>query len=202
MINKIQNKTLKILLVVITLFATLWVQAPRLVDPFRVDEDFRNVYWMNKFQEEGLFPKDQLRGNTYTILDLPWGELPLDFTSLGYSLIFYTASFLVPPTLFSKMIPFLLLPLTVLILFDYGKSLGGRKVGVTVALGFAFFNLASASTLSVVSGFHRAFACSLVILLLFFLQRRKPVAAAATVFISALIYPPMFLLGLATSGSY
>lgn len=202
MIIKIQNRTLKILLVIIVIFDTLWVQWPRLADPFRVDEDFRTFYWMNKFQEEGLFPNDQLRGNTYTIFNLPWGELPLDFASLGYHLIFYAASFLVPPTLFSKLIPFVLIAITVFVLFDYGKSLAGRNVGVAVALGFAFFNLASATSLSVVSGLQRGFACSLIILLLFYLQHNKPVAAAAIVFVSALIYPPMFLLGLATAGLY
>jgi hypothetical protein len=62
-------------LVIVSLLAVLWLQAPRLVDRFQVDEDFRSFYWMNNFQDPALFLDDQLRGDDYTIIRLPWGAL-------------------------------------------------------------------------------------------------------------------------------
>ncbi|MEA3375496.1 MAG: hypothetical protein U9R72_04785 [Chloroflexota bacterium] len=202
MIRDNNHRNLKIVLIAVSLLATLWVQAPRLADPFRVDEDFRTFYWMNKFQEEGLYPNDQLRGHTYVTVRLPWGELPLYFPSLGYDLLFYVASFFVFPPLFSKLLPFLLMPVMVWYLFEYGMSVGGRDPATVLAAGFVFLNVASSTALSVTSGFQRGFACPLMVALLYYLHRRRPRAAAATVFVSALIYPPVFLLGAATSGLF
>ena len=96
----------RIVLVAVSLLAILWLQGPRLGDEFRVDEDFRSFYWMNKFQDPALFPNDQLRGYLYTNIHLDGRELPLYFHSLGYELLFYVASFFVTPVFFSKILPF------------------------------------------------------------------------------------------------
>ena len=190
----------KLILIVISLLAVLWLQLPRLVDPFQVNEDFRSFYWMNKFQEPGLFPNDQLRGDSYTTIHLPWGELPLYFYSLGYDLLFYLVSFLLPPVLFSKLLPFILMPVTVWYLMNYGATIRGRDTGVVLALLFIFLNLASPSSLSVIHGLQRSFACTLMIALLYYLHDEQYRAAAVVIVLCALIYPPMFLLGLATWG--
>ena len=188
----------RILLVIVALLAVLWLQLPRLMDPFQVDEDFRSFYWMNKFQDSGLFPNDQLRGEQYTTVSLPWGELPLYFYSLGYDLLFYLASFVVTPVLFSKLLPFFVMPVTVWYLFEYGKMVRGKKTGVVLALGFLFLNLASPTSLTILSGLQRSFATSLIIALLYYFRRGQSHSVAIVVFLSALIYPPIFLLGLAT----
>lgn len=193
---------MKFVLIALSLLAILWVQAPRLADPFRVDEDFRSFYWMNKFQEQGLYPNDQLRGHTYLTIRLPWGDLPLHFPSLGYSLLFYLASFFVSPPVFNKLLPLVLTPIMVWYLFEYGTSVGGRESATILTAGFVFLNLASSTAISVVSGFQRSFACPLMVALLYYLHHSKPLVAATAVFVSALIYPPMFLLGAATSGLF
>jgi len=193
----------RIVLVIVSLLAILWLQAPRLGDEFRVDQDFRTFYLMNKFQDPALFPNDQLRGYRYVNIHLPGGgDLPLYFYSLGYWLLFYAASFLMTPTFFSKILAFVVLPITVWYLFEFGQSARGRGTGVALATGFMFLNLASPSSISVIPGLQRSFACSLIIVLIYYLHRQKYTGAAAVVLLSALIYAPMFVLAVTTWGLF
>jgi hypothetical protein len=72
------------------LFEVLWLQAPRLGDEYRFDQDFRSFCVINQFQDPTLFPNDQLTSQRYVYVPLPGGgELPLHFYSLGYWLLFY-----------------------------------------------------------------------------------------------------------------
>ena len=185
---------IRIVLVVVSLLAVLWIQAPRLADEYRVDEDFRTFYWMNKFQDSSIFPNDQLQ-RYYVSLDLPWGTVPITFYSLGYGLLFYAASFAVTPILFSKILPFFLMSITVWYLYEFGRSVRDRPTGIVLALGFLFLNLASSSAISIANGLQRSFATTLIIALIFYLHRRSYGAAAVVLVLSALIYPPMFALG-------
>jgi hypothetical protein len=144
-----------------------------------------------------------LRGYRYVNIHLPGGgDLPLYFYSLGYWLLFYAASFLMTPTFFSKILAFMVLPVTVWYLFEFGQSARGRGTGVALAAGFMFLNLASPSSISVVTGLQRSFACSLIIVLIYYLHRQKYTGAAVIVLLSALIYAPMFVLAVATWGLF
>lgn len=193
----------RIVLVIVSLFAILWLQAPRFGDEFRVDQDFRTFYLMNKFQDPALFPNDQLRGYRYVNIHLPGGsDLPLYFYSLGYWLLFYAASFLMTPTFFSKILAFVLLPITVWYLFGFGQLARDRSTGVALAAGFMFLSLASPSSTSIVTGLQRSFACSLIIALIYYLHRQKYSGAALVVLLSTLIYAPMFVLAVATWGLF
>jgi hypothetical protein len=185
-----------------SLFAVLWLQAPRLGDEFRVDGDFRSFYWMNKFQDPALFPDDPLGRLSYADINLPWGNLPLTFYSLGYGLLFYAASFLMTPIFFSKILAFVLLPVTVWYLLEFGQSARDRGTGVALAAGFLLLNLASPSSISIVTGLQRSFACSLIIVFIYYLHRRKYSGAAVVVLLSTLIYPPMFVLAVVTWGLF
>jgi hypothetical protein len=199
------NKRLnwRAVLIIVSLFAVLWLQAPRLGDELRVDQDFRSFYWMNKFQDPALFPNDQLRGYSYTSIHLPGGgDLLLYFYSLGYGLLFYAASFFVTPVFLSKILAFLVLPITVWYLFDFGQLAYDRVTGTALAAGFMFLNLASPSSISVIPGLQRSFACSLTIVFIYYLHRQKYIRAAVVVLLSTLIYPPMFVLAVATWGIF
>lgn len=193
------QQKLKAVLIAVALLAALWVQAPRLSDPFRLDEDFRLLYWTNKFHEQGLFPTAERLGQTYVELHFPWGSAPLDLASPAYSLLLYAGSFIVAPRVFVDWLPFLLIAMTVWYLFEYGMAIGGRREATILAVGFSLLNLSSPTSLTVVSGLQRGFACSLMIALLYYLRRRDPWGTAATILVSALIYPPAFLLAAATS---
>jgi hypothetical protein len=185
----------RIWLIIVSVVAVGWLQSPRLGDDFRVDEDFRAFYWMNKFQDPALFPNHTVG---YTLLRLPWGDVPVTFYSLGYGLLFYAASFAIPPILLSKLLPFGLMPLTVWYLFEFGQASHQRRTDIVLALVFLFFNLASSSSISIANGLQRSFAATLIIALLYYLQRQKYLAAALVMVLSALIYAPMCALGLAT----
>lgn len=192
----------RIVLTIMSLLAVLWLQAPRFVDEFRVDGDFRSFYWMSKFQDPALFPDDPFGSYSYTDIRLPWGDLPLDFYSLGYGLLFYAASFLMTPIFFSKILAFVLLPITVWYLLEFGQSARDRGTGVALAAGFMFLNLASPSSISIVTGLQRSFACSLIIVFIYYLHRRKYSGAAVVVLLSTLIYAPMFVLAAVTWGLF
>jgi hypothetical protein len=193
----------QIVLVIVSLFAILWLQAPRLADEFGVDQDFRTFYLMNKFQDPALFPNDQLRGYRYVNIHLPGGgDLSLYFYSLGYWLLFYAASFLMTPIFFSKILAFMVLPIIVCYLFGFGQLARDRSTGVALAAGFMFLSLASPSSISIVTGLQRSFACSLIIALIYYLHRQKYTGAALVVLLSTLIYAPMFVLAVATWGLF
>jgi len=198
MFHVIKTLDQRVFLIALSLLAVLWLQAPNLTDEFIVIEDFGSFYWMNQFQESGLFPNDQLRGHTYTTVQFLGGDLPLYFPSLGYGLLFYLASFLVHPILFAKLLPFLLAPVTVWYLFAYGTSARDRSTGAILAIGFLFLILASPNSLSLMTGLQRSFALPLMIALLYYLHLRKYVMATVIVVLSALLYPPVFLLAVAT----
>ncbi|MBN1991846.1 MAG: hypothetical protein JW953_04030 [Anaerolineae bacterium] len=195
----IKRLDVRLILIIISLLAVAWLQAPRLADEFRVDEDFRTFYWMHKFQDPSLFPNYSLG---YTTIRLPWADVPVTFYSLGYSLLFYGASFFVSPVLFSKIVPFFLAPVTVLYLFEFGRLARGRNSGIVLVLGFIFFNLASSSGISIVNGLQRSFATPLVIALIYYLHRQKYIAAAVVILLSALIFAPVFALGVAIWGVF
>lgn len=198
-IKSLKGLKTEFILIVISLLAVAWLQVPRLGDEFRVDEDFRSFYWMNKFQDGELFP-DYSRG--YTEIHLPWGAIPVTFKSMGYGLLFYLASFFVTPIFFSKLLPFFLMPLTVLYLFKFGKLTMGRNTGIVLALGFLFFNLASSSAISIANGLQRSFALTLIIILVYYLHCQKYIATLIALVLSALIYAPVFALGAVIWGIY
>jgi hypothetical protein len=188
-----------VLLLIGTLIAVFWFQLPKLTDPYKVAEDFRSFYWMNKFQEPGLYPNDQLRGSTYRRINLPWDQdVPIYLPSLGYGLLFYAASFFVSPLLFSKILPFLLGLTTVWYLYQYGKSLQDTRIGISLAVGFLSINLISPTSTTILSGFQRAFALPLMIALLYHLHQKQFTTSAIVIVASALIYPPIFLLASGT----
>jgi hypothetical protein len=180
----------------------LWLQVPRLVDEFQVEEDFRTFYWMNKFQDPALFPDDRFRGNAYTHLHLAGRDLILTFYSIGYGLLFYAASFFITPVTFSKILAFFVVPITAWYLLKFGQSVRNRNTGLALAAVFTLLNLASPTSISIIPGLQRSLACSLIIPLIYYLHHQKYKAAAITIWLSALFYPPMFALGVIIWGLF
>ncbi|MCP4367644.1 MAG: hypothetical protein GY797_05960, partial [Deltaproteobacteria bacterium] len=183
-----------LLLVAVSFVAILWLQAPRLFDPFQVDQDFRWYYKLHQFQDHTLF-SDTGPFPAINVLGL---ELPLFFKGLGYGILFYLAGFFTTLVFFSKLLVFIVFPLTVIYLFEFGRNARDRNTGLILALLFLFLNLASPSSTSIVPGLQRSFGASLVIVQIYYLQRQKYVGAAVAVVISALIYAPMFVFGVVT----
>jgi len=195
----IKNLDIRIILVIVSLLAVAWLQIPRLADAFVVDEDFRSFYWMNKFLDPELFPN---RFYGYMMINLFGKDLIIMPKSLGYGFLFYLVSLFVTPMIFSKILPFFLMPITILYLFEFGKLARDRRTGVALALGFLFINLASSSAISIANGLQRSFALTFIIALIYYLHRRKYRAAAVVIVISALVYPPAMVLAVATWGLF
>jgi hypothetical protein len=197
------KKLLKIYfwLTLISMIGVAWLQWPRLGDPYRVDEDFRSFYWFAKFQSPELFPNDPDIGTSYVEISMPWGKpFQTSIYSSGYDFLFYAVSFMVEPVLFSKLLPFILMPITVLYLFEFGRLLRDRNTGLVLGIGFLLFNLAASSSVSVVNGLQRSFALTFVIALLYYLQAQKYKSAIVATLVAALFYPPVCVLMLATWG--
>jgi hypothetical protein len=57
----------QISLIVFSLLATSWLQAPRLGDEFQVDQDFRTYHWISNFHDPALFPDDPTSDSTYVM---------------------------------------------------------------------------------------------------------------------------------------
>lgn len=201
--DKKSLKKIYLWLILVSIIGVAWLQWPRLADYHRVDEDFRSFYWFAKFQNPELFPRDPDAGSRYLEILMPWGSSVLTSVySLGYDLLFYAASFVIEPILFSKLLPFVLMPVTVLYLFEFGRLVRDRNSGLVLGIGFLLFNLAASSAVSVVNGLQRSFALTFVIALLYYLQAQKYKSAIVATLVAAFFYPPACVLMLATWGLF
>ena len=188
----------RVVLIAVSLLSALWLQAPRLLDEFQCDEDFRSFYEMNRYQDASLYP----RVGPLTTVRLPWGDVPVQYPRPAYGLLFYAASAFASPILFSKLIGLVLVLVCVWHLYGFGLAVRGRSTGTILALGYTFLNLASPTSLSVLSGLPRSFASPLIIVLVHYLYRRKRFGAVIAVAMCAAFYVPSFLLAMATWGLY
>ncbi|MCB0193887.1 MAG: hypothetical protein KDJ65_18195 [Anaerolineae bacterium] len=187
--------TWPIILIVISVLAVLYLQLPQLTDPYRVDGDFRSYYWMNKFQDPSLFPVDPLNRASYVTFNLFGLPVPLILTSLGYGLLFYAGSFFFTPLVFSKLLAFIVLPISTLYLYQFGRSAKSESTGVALAIGFILIVLASPSSTSILPGLQRFWALSLVIPVIYYLYRQQYLATSVALLVCVLLYAPMSLLG-------
>ena len=173
--------------------AVLW---PKLTDWYRVPGDVRTFYWMAKFQDPALFTYDGfLNNNRLAQIDI-WGYPFLLYpTSLGYSLLFYVASFFIEPILFGKLLFLFLVPFSVIFLFKLGKKITeDDKAAFILSLLFVYFNVPCSTAMSVASGLQRSFALPLLIVFIYYLYVNKHRLAALFIPIAALIYIPNALL--------
>ncbi|MCB0208378.1 MAG: hypothetical protein KDJ52_03585 [Anaerolineae bacterium] len=191
-----------ITLIVVSMLAVLYLQLPQLTDPYRVDGDFRSYYWMTKFDDPSLFPIDPTNQASYVTVNLFGTPVPLILTSLGYGLLFYTGSFFFTPLLFSKLLAFVVLPLSALYLYQFGLRAKNRATGVALAVGFILLILASPSSTSILPGLQRSWALSLIIPVVYYLHQQRYLAAGVTLLVCVLLYAPMFLLGAICWGFY
>ena len=196
-----KSKYTIITLIIISLFAILWIQIPNLVDEYRVDEDMRYFYQLNKFQDQDLYPNHYMRSiltiKTINIFDK---SVDIFLNCPGYGLLFFLGSFLFSPTTFIKIIPIFVLPITVFIIFQFGRSIRNVKTGLTLAMLFIIFNLASPSSLSIGTGLPRAFVLPVLMAQLYFLYKRRYFLALGTTLFGTSIYPPLFLINLVVWG--
>lgn len=178
------NRYLLIALLVAFLLA-LFVQMPLLRDPHLLEPDFRNFYLAFRVTDPALFPGQQL------------GRLEL--ASPLYTGLLWGASLLMSPVLFSKLLIFPLLLVSVYFVFRLGEQVRDAGTGLAMSLGFVVFNLAADTELSVAGGVQRSFAIPLLLALLHFLIYRRQWWVVLVVLLTGLVYLPLLPVAALTS---
>ncbi len=192
-----EEKHAKKLLWIILAFALiliLFVQYPSLVDDDKVQDDARqHLYWMSAFHDNELFKNDFITEWQTRRFELDGFVFVYDYKNIGFSVLYYIASFAITPVLFNKILPFFLVLISAYFAFRTGKILSGTASGLLLAFTFLVFNL-NPSGFSISQGFQRSFAYPLLFAFLYLLIGRRYVKAAVITIAGFMIYPMVSLI--------
>ncbi len=183
------------------LIAIIAIQWPRISDPYVIEDDFRNQYWMHLFDDNELFQAPD-RFIDEWIYKLPLGDqnLIIFTSSPAYSLIFQLFNQFIPFMLFAKLLIFPLTLFSVYYVFRIGEDLSNSRSALYLSLGFIVIALASTTTISTTAGLQRTFTFPLLLAFIYYLMVGRDRAALIVVFLAGVFYPPMFILCAATYG--
>jgi hypothetical protein len=163
--------------------ATLYAEWRIISDPLVFQTDAQiHEFWMRRFQDADLF-QDPL---TTALLDT-------GYSPLGYRFLYWLASHVVDPVAFAEVLPLVLVPLAVWLVFRIVRA----HVAWPPAAWLAAALFLVPWDIHRFSGGHpRAFAQPIVLLVVFLLLRRRNLAAAAVPPLGLLLYPPASLVAL------
>jgi hypothetical protein len=170
--------------VVAAALATLYVEWRIVSDPLVFQTDAQiHEFWMRRFQDDGLFHDP-----------LTTALLGTGYQPDGFHFIYWLASHVVDPVLFGELLPLVLQPLAVWLVFRIVREQASWRPAAWI--GGALFLVAW--DIHRFSGGHpRAFAQPIVLLTVFLLLRRRNAAAALIPPLGALLYPPASVVALA-----
>ena len=177
----------------------LIVHLPRLLDTYIVEEDFRNLYWLHRFQDNTLFIDDPLVQQQ--VIDVALGDYQFVYSkySPGYGFLFQLGTLFFSPPMFSKLLAFPLMLISVFYMFRVSEAMGHAKQAFVVTLAFVILNLMLSTDISVDGGLQRSFSMPLLLAMAHYLIQKKDIQAAIVVFLGV-IYPPMFVVNAAAYG--
>ncbi len=164
----------------LSLLVFLLAHGATLPDVFIINDDVRQqIYWMQQWRDPALFRGDWL--TDYARCYVSWGVAGL----------YRLADTIVPPLMFSKILPGLLFAALGAGLYGTGRLLAGRLPGWCLVIGswympFFLFNMAG--------GLARGFASPLLVWFLFAWLARRPGLVGLTLLLQALFIPYVFLL--------
>ncbi|MBI5252294.1 MAG: hypothetical protein HY912_22600 [Desulfomonile tiedjei] len=187
---KARNSELKYLIFVLLAASTVYVVGHwnAIVDPYVINDDVRQqVYWMQKWYDEELFPDDLL--TLYARYYVPWGIKAV--YRLG-------APFMVPVQ-FSKVITGILYVITACFIFGLGLEFKDKIVALVIVCCYFFF---TTFLRKISGGLSQSFGFPLLCAYLFFLARNNLLAAAFTIMFASVLNPYIFVLTSATHGIY
>jgi hypothetical protein len=171
------------IVVVVAFAATLQAEWTIVLQPRVYQTDAMiHEFWMRRFQDSGLFD-DPL---TTSLLDT--GYSPPAFRSL-----FWLASHVVDPVFFGELLPLVLQPLSVWLVFRIVRAQTEWRPAAWIA-GALF--LVPWDVLRFSGGHPRAFAQPIVLLTVLLLLSRRNLAAALVPAVGLLFYPPAGLTAL------
>ena len=141
----------------------LIVHMPRLLDAYVVEEDFRNLYWLHRFQDMSLFEDDPLVQQQ--VIDASLGDYKFVYSkySPGYDFLFQLGTVFFSPPLFGKLLAFPLLLISVYYLFRIAETMGSAKQAFVVCMAFVILNLMLSTDISVDGGLQRSFTMPLLL---------------------------------------
>lgn len=169
--------------VALAFLATLRTEWRIISEPFVFQGDAQiHEYWMRRFQDGALFQ------DTLTNALLSTGYSPP-----GFRFLFWSASHAVDPVHFGELLPLLLQPLAVWLVFRIIRSHSDWRPAAWI--GAALF-LVPSDVLRFSGGHPRAFADPIVLLAVFFLLGRRNLRAALVPPVGVLLYPPAGLVAL------
>jgi hypothetical protein len=188
------------ILIVFAIATTLYVQYPAIIDPYRIDDDLRQYFWMVRFTDPTLFPDDYLLSNVKGVHEVgfPGLNLLVQYESWGFSLLYWLAGALMHPITFNKLLPFGLMLVSVVYLYLLGKSLRDEGTGFLLGLLFVVFSLSASANISVMPGLERSFSFPLLIVFLYYFVQQAPIGSALTLAVQTTIYFPTFVVSAAT----
>ncbi|MCA9959690.1 MAG: hypothetical protein KC443_11685 [Anaerolineales bacterium] len=179
---------------------TLLIMLPRLINPYSTEDDFRNWYWMHRFQDPDLFVNDSwinehvLEFNVGSLRLVTLKESPL------YGLLYQSLSSLFPIVLLGKLFVFPLTLIAVYYLYRIDTKLVSPQNAFIISIVFVLMNLSLTSMVSTVGGFQRSFMLPLLLAFLYYLLEGRFRETIIVLLISGILYPPLFLLQMVTYG--
>jgi hypothetical protein len=177
----------EILVVLAAFVATLQAEWPIISRQMAYQPDAMiHEFWMRRFQDPGLF-QDSL---TSSLLDT--GYSPPLFRAL-----FWVASHVIDPVIFGEVLPLVLQPLSVWLVFKIVRAHTAWRPAAWIA---AALFLVPWDILRFSGGHPRAFAQPIVLLTVFLLMSRRGLAAALVPALGLLLYPPAGLVAMAVVG--
>ncbi len=169
---------------VFSLGLALFVEHRIFLDPFALNDDIRNqIYWLARIVNPHLFPADYI-ANYFT--------QPLLIAPALLALYSSLAPWLAPLTL-SQYLPLALVVIATFFLFKFCKAARNAEYASWVCY---CFNISVWLVKNLSGGLPRAFIYPLLFALLWALQTRRWFLVTITLWLSALIYPPVLMLGL------
>lgn len=169
---------IEFLIIFLAFVVGIYSQFPTFFNNYIISDDVRqHIYWMQQFQDNGLFRNDLL--TDYAKNYQPWGFVAL----------YYIFSFIVDPMIVSKVIPIILLMVSSLYLFKLVKHITNDYAGFVAA---SIFMVTPIYLDRMIGGLPRAFAYPLLIIFLYYLVRKEYLKSSFVLILQCLFYPIVF----------
>ncbi|MCA9973708.1 MAG: hypothetical protein KC425_26020 [Anaerolineales bacterium] len=179
---------------------TLLILWPRLANPYSAEDDFRNWYWMHRFEDPALFANDARVNRDLLELNLGPVRIVTLKNSPLYGLMYQLLSSVAPFILVGKLLAVPLTLIAVFYLYRLCRRLIAPHSALVVTVVFVLLNLSLTSMVSTVGGFQRSFMLPLLLAFLHYLWMGRFWQTAVVLLVSVALYPPLFLLQMVTLG--
>lgn len=170
----------------ITALLFIWAHHTVFLNSYILNDDVRQqLFWMQRWLDPELYPQDLL--GHYSQLYVPWGVQGL----------YYLVSSIIPPLLFSKILPGILYTFMGTLVFFTGRRIGGWALGLTCVAAFWFMPF---FLHYMAGGLARAFAGPLLMFFLYGWVSRSRWLVAIALVAQSLFIPYIFVLCTGAAG--